>query len=248
MLLAFLIACHAPLALADNGPTKSVDDVFPETDGLTVLDDSNVQFYRVAVVQDHTALACALFTAYAERCEKADDSEYAAASLKKAAAKDPRVKAALSGWRAALTKREFVVRPNRQDAVYYSNGKFKLSVGTAEPGDRWDQIRMSVVLGSGTDGISVGAWKRVAWTRGRLTGDGDGIVTLTGMPEPLKARIETDFNSSVYLRWRWKGLAKPLTLRSKPIYGIVMTNTYVAPDLLTLEFIDSSGASLWTFQ
>ena len=135
-----------------------------------------------------------------------------------------------------------------KESITYEGGRFRLRIANIEEGGTtWDKLQQSVVLGSGADGIAVGTWSRVRWVSNKIVPGASAEVVLAGMPQVLKGRIETELGESIQLRWRWKGLARSQTHRSKPIMGIIMTNTWLTPDPIALDFLEG-GAVVWKFQ
>ena len=105
-----------------------------------------------------------------------------------------------------------------------------------------------IILSKNNSGITVGAWKKVKWVHRSMFGIPllTAVVVLTGVPHPLRERIETDLGNSIRLRWRWKGLSKAQDDRTYAAdYGV--RSTWLTAESMMLDFVEGDTV-LWTFR
>jgi len=214
--------------------------------------------YVALASDDIIGYAQAVDPVIAKQAAEAKGKPYQTKLLERAIRDDATIAGAFSDQRRRLQSmavtanaRGFGTYPC-QHALAYVDGEFRLILG--EGGGHGASLSRSIIAPGcpstldDTFQLTAGASPRfMCWASTTATRCG---WRLTDMPLGLKAVVESRYPESLALRWRWRGLGKPLQTPYVDDEGNRVAGrrnvTLSVPSGLSLDFVDEAGKVVWS--
>ena len=220
---------------------------FRPEDGVVEFGEVTRTIYEIVSHDDPVYFAVNLLHPYESRFDEVVSSQYHLDLLVREIKDDRDVRKLLANWRSELGEYDYRL-PAEPGPLLYIDREFEVELATdvwsSDP-DRTDKLRTIRYETNGSCDLSFGAWSRITWGQRGSSYSTVGYVRLSGMPESLKARVEQDVGKTVFVRWRWSGIAEIEYHRS---FDYTYEECVLVPARIRLEFVDADGQILWTFR
>jgi hypothetical protein len=230
---------------------------FPEVSGEHHVVDW--QLYSALVGNDVVTYAGKVDQAVGKRIADTRGKPYLTQQLEVDLRRDPRLRAAFEGQRRRLGTMTLYAEADLDESsnercprsLVYLGDEFRLVLG--ERTQREDPLALATVAPScarqqpGFQLTAAHSPRFRCWS-------GSSEMTcgwrLPDMPIALKRVVETDYPTSIRLRWRWRGLGAVDHVRLRDDNGNFVAERdrilVTTPVDLGLEFVDGQGRILWT--
>ena len=235
-------APEAKKASAD--PEHDLAAIFRLSEGCYWIDQEGFVALRTLVEATTAEVAALLDAEVRARIEATDDKPYQRSVLLKEVGNNPAWQKRVKGLKASALKAEFCREPGSDLRVEFDAGAFRLAMGDELLLDRL--VAAAIAGNFEDDGVlSVGAWSRIECWQGESQQKQCG-PTFRDLPKGLKSSVE---DGKVKWRWRWRGLPG----QTKGSFLTPWNGSFkrASTRVLTIrkpsiEFLDESGAVVWT--